>query len=102
VLRPIRIDRQRPSLLGADERCERGDIDACLLRAKETEVRDRVHALRLYMRGCEHAGDATTRPAGARACSEAARLCAALGFGTRAEDYQKRARALLEPSPPAP
>jgi hypothetical protein len=92
------------SLLGADERCERGDIDACLLRAKEAEARDRVHALRLYMRGCEqaHADAAATRQAGARACTEAARLCTVLGFATRAEDYQKRARALSATASPAP
>jgi hypothetical protein len=83
----------------SDERCERGELEVCLTRGKETEARDRVNALRLYMRGCEQAraDEPATRPLGVKACTEAARLCSALGFTNRAEDYRNRARALSPP-----
>ncbi len=92
------------NLATADERCEHGDLEACVMRAKETEARDRVHALRLYMHACElaHPDTEALRQAGARACTEAGRVCTALGYAARAEEYQKRARVLsAAPASPA-
>lgn len=91
--------------LDAEERCQSGDITACSARAEAIAARDRTGALRLYLRGCDMARpeDGKTKEEGARACLQAAKLCEAMGFTSRASELRSRSVRLRSPAPaPAP
>jgi hypothetical protein len=76
-------------------RCERGEVASCVSLAAATETKDRVSALKWFMKGCESA-DVKSAKAGADSCERAARLCDQLGFKNRALELRTRQKKLLE------
>jgi hypothetical protein len=77
----------------SEDRCARGDIDACVAAGSVAEKTNRTTALSLYLRGCDQgrADDRVARAAAVtRSCAEAARLCDVLGFRSRAAELRGR------------
>jgi hypothetical protein len=77
------------------ERCERGDVGMCVSLARVTEPKDRVGALKLFMKGCESAGGDSAK-LGIESCEQAARLCDGMGFKNRAVELRTRGKSLAE------
>jgi S1-C subfamily serine protease len=68
-----------------EEACKRGDVSACIARARAMEGKDRVGALELLSHACDLGAAASLQ-----ACSEAARLCEVMGLLHRAAELRKR------------
>jgi hypothetical protein len=92
TLEPVKPDPQVANAQSED-RCARGDIEACLAAGIAAEKTNRMTALSLYLRGCDQGrpDDRVARAASVtRSCTEAARLCDLLGFRGRAAELRGR------------
>jgi hypothetical protein len=95
------LEPAKPKLLVADdhseERCGRGDVEACLAAGAAVEHKNPTSALSLYLRGCDQArpGDRAARTsATVKSCIEAARLCDSMGHRIRANELRARVQQI--------
>jgi hypothetical protein len=93
----VPVEASKPKTLPtgaeAEELCERGNIDGCLTAGAAVEAKNKMSALSLYLKGCDQSRptDKIDRARSVmKSCTEAARLCDALGYRSRAADLLEK------------
>jgi hypothetical protein len=82
-----------PAAAQAEALCERGDADGCVAAGAGIETKNKLSALTFYLRGCDQSSptDKIERARSAiKSCTEAARVCDALGYRGRAADLRDK------------
>ncbi len=96
---PIEASKPKPlaSAGQAEELCGKGDVAACVAAGAHVEAKNNVSALSFYLRGCDQSrlGDKIDRArAVVNSCTEAARLCDAMGYRGRAAELREKSREI--------
>ena len=94
---PVEASKPKPlaSAGQAEELCGKGDVDACIAAGAHVEAKNNVSALSFYLRGCDQSrpNDKIDRArAVVHSCTEAARLCDAMGYRGRAAELREKSR----------
>jgi hypothetical protein len=97
------VEAPKPKPLPADAQaevsCERGEVQGCIVAGAGVEAKNRVSALSFYLKGCDQGrpNDRIERASAvAKSCTEAARLCNALGYASRAAELRQRVQRLKQ------
>jgi hypothetical protein len=86
-----------PPAAQAEQLCEQGDASGCVAAGAAIEAKNKMSALSFYLKGCDQSRptDKIERArSAARSCSEAARVCEALGYRSRAADLLEKSDAI--------